>query len=129
MARDWMQKTYYKTPPLHWLAPKTGTFLDSVRCDSIEGGFGLWEQYMAEAKKQVQAMNGRAIEVKYEDFLAEPLPVLVNLVKFCQLPADRSAVEKAAQQVKLERAFAYRKNPALRELAEREAHRLAAQHY
>jgi hypothetical protein len=129
MTRNWLQRAYYGFPPFHWVAPKQGTFMDSVRCDSLEGGLGLWEEYMAEAKNQVGMLGQRAVEVKYEDFLADPLPVLADLVDFCHLAADRSAVKNAAQQVKLERAFAYRKNPLLKELAEREAHRLAAQHY
>lgn len=129
MSRNWIRNAYYGMPLLHSIWPKRGDFMGSVRCDSLEGGLGLWEEYMAEAKKHVEGMGDRAVEIKYEDFLAEPLPALLKLAQFCELPVDDVAVQQAAGRVKLERAFAYRKNPELRALADRAAQRLEAQHY
>jgi len=129
MRRSWIQNAYYAVPPLHWIAPKRGMFMDSIRCDSLEGGLSLWEEYMAEAKEQAQLLGDRAMEVKYEHFLEEPLQALTRIVEFCRLSADGSAIKRAADKIKLERAFAYRKNPELKALAEREARRLAEQHY
>jgi hypothetical protein len=129
MRQNWVRKLYYKLRPLHWVWPKQGEFMDSVRCHSLDDGLSLWEEYMAEARMHVEELGERALELRYEDFLAEPLPALSKLAQFCGLPANPSAVQQAAGRVKLERAFAYRKNPELRQLADREAQRLAAQHY
>lgn len=129
MQRTQLQRLYYKLRVVHWLRPKPGTFIDSVRCDSLEGGLSLWEEYLSEARSHVRALNGRAVEFRYEDFLSEPERILGELARFCDLSANEAAIEAVASQVKKERAYAYRGNPELRAFATRVSQRLAAQNY
>lgn len=129
MQQNWSRRLYYRLRPLHWVWPKQGDFMASVRCHSLRDGLTLWEEYMSEARTAVEQLGERALELKYEDFLAEPLPALVKLAQFCGLPADHAAVQQAAASVKQERAFAYRTNHELKQFADHEAQRLAAQHY
>lgn len=129
MQRTRLQQLYYDLRFLHWIRPKPGSFIESVRCDSLEGGLSLWEEYLSEARSHIGKMGGRAIEVKYEDFLAEPTETLMRLAAFCGVTSDHAAVEMAASRVKTERAYAYRRNPELRAFADQVAKRLVVQSY
>ena len=114
---------YYKLPILHAIRPKSGEFL-RVRCDSLEGGLSLWEEYFAEARVHVNALGGRAFELKYESLLAEPEEVLKAVARFCRLPVSDAAIEGVAALVQRERAYAYREKPELQAFADRVAGRL-----
>jgi hypothetical protein len=129
MEQTWLQKFYYRFPLLHWLVPKPGSFIESVRCDSLEGGLSLWEEYLAEARRHMSPLTGRALELRYEDFLSEPKVALKEMATFCELSASEATIEQVATLVKRERAYAYRRDPALRAFADRVAPRLVAQSY
>jgi hypothetical protein len=129
MQRTPLQRLYYELKFVHWLWPKPGEFIGSVRCDSLEGGLSLWEEYISEARAHARLLNGRAIELKYEDFLSEPERTLGELARFCDLSANDAAINTVASRVKKERAYAYRGNPELRAFATRVSQRLAAQNY
>jgi hypothetical protein len=129
MHRGRLQDIYYLLPFLHWLRPKPGKFIDSVRCDSLEGGLSLWEDYLEEARTNMSGFNGRTMELKYEDFLSEPIGHLKKLAQFCTLSCDETAVEQVSKGVKTERAYAYRKQLELRAFSERTAERLRRRGY
>lgn len=129
MKRSGMQELYYKLKFVHSFMPKTGKFIDSVRCDSLEGGLSLWEEYLTEARGHVRNLGARALELRYEDFLSDPGPALREIVTFCGLPADEASIAAAAKQIKNDRAFAYRSNAELKEFAEKVAPRLVLQNY
>jgi len=129
MKRTRLQQLYYDLPFLHWIKPKPGSFIDSVRCDSLEGGLSLWEEYFSEARTHIGSMGERAVEVKYEDFLAEPTQTLMQLAAFCGVTSDKAAVELAAGRVKIERAYAYRRDPELQAFADQVAQRLVTNSY
>jgi hypothetical protein len=119
---------YYKLPILHAIRPKGGEFI-RVRCDSLEGGLSLWEEYFDEARAHVAGLNGRALELKYETLLSEPENVLTEVTRFCDLPVSAGAVEGVASLVKKERAYAYRERPDLCAFAESVAGRLSGYGY
>jgi hypothetical protein len=129
MHRGRLQEIYYLFPFLHWLRPKPGKFIDSVRCDSLEGGLSLWEDYLEEARTNMIGLDGRALEVKYEEFLSEPIVLMKQLAEFCGLPCDEAAVEQISKAVKTERAYAYRKQLDLRAFSDRSAESLRRQGY
>jgi hypothetical protein len=129
MRRTRAQDIYYRMVPLHWIKRKQGTFIDSVRCASLKGGLELWQEYLTEASTAVEQNVDRSMEIKYEDFLAQPASTLSRIADFCQLDASANAIEDAASSVRLERAFAYQKDPELKEFSVREAQRLATRHY
>ncbi|MFQ5738307.1 MAG: sulfotransferase [Acidobacteriota bacterium] len=129
MPRTWSKRIYYRMKPLHWFRPKRGNFVWSVRCASLEGGFSLWEEYISEARQHIRNLGERAMEIKYEDFLAEPQKALRSLARFCDLTVSEGATARLAQQVERERAYAYQGDPELRAFADCVAERLKAHGY
>jgi hypothetical protein len=108
-----VQKVYQRQKPLLAALPKFRTFPLSVRCSDLEQGFKLWEKHLQRAQEHVQALGDRAVEVKYEDFLASPLEHLRTLAAFSGLNADETRLREITNQVKGKRAQAYKKNPEL----------------
>jgi hypothetical protein len=121
------QDLYYRLRFLHWRRPKTGGFTEGLRSTSLDGGLSLWEEYLSEARRHVQALGERAMEVKYEELLSDPRPVLLTLAAFCGLP--QANADSAARGTNRDRAFAYRLNPELRAFADQVAGRLATYSY
>lgn len=106
-----------------WIRRRRHLWL-TIRCASLEGGISLWEEYWRQARIHVDALKERAIEVKYEDFLAEPIEILKCLSHFCELPVTESIIKEMAGRVKKRRAYAYMSNPKLQQFAERVSARL-----
>jgi len=123
------QEIYYRLKFLHWVRPKAGGFMGGMRCASLEGGLSLWDDYLREARRHLSALQGRALEARYEDLLAQPYRVLHELASFCGLPVSETAIAQVAEQVKMERAYAYLGNPELQAFANRVAERLRALSY
>lgn len=107
------QKVYRRQKSLFAVLPKFRTFPLSVRCSDLEQGFKLWEKHLQRAQMHVKALGDRAIEVKYEDFLASPLEHLRTLAAFSGLSTDETRLREITNQVKGTRAQAYKKNPEL----------------
>jgi hypothetical protein len=114
---------------LYMVRPKRGGFRYSMRCSTLEGSFSLWEEYLDMAKVNVAELKDRAIEIKYEAFLAEPRRHLLFLANFCGLTPQGACVEKAAEQVLISRANAYKTHPELRLFSEKMSSRLRAYGY
>lgn len=98
-------------------APKRRGFGPQVRCATLEGGFSLWESYVARAREHVQRCGDRALEVGYESLLADPEPHLRRALEFCGLDVDDGRIAAAARDMDAERAHAWRADPELREFA------------
>jgi hypothetical protein len=96
--------------PLFRLSPP---LVSSLRCSSLEGGFTLWEEYLYEASTHVKALKDRAIELRYEDFMADPTRKLLELVEFCGLRASRESIVRVAGNALTSRAYAYQGKPDL----------------
>lgn len=112
--------------PLFWLCP---SLVDTLRCSSLEGGFTLWEEYLCEASVHVQSLRDRAIELRYENFLAEPAKILRELAQFCGLHASGNAIARIAEDASKIRGYAYRDNPVLESFAAGVATRLSRYGY
>ncbi|MDA2913813.1 sulfotransferase [Acidobacteriia bacterium AH_259_A11_L15] len=127
--RRLMREIYYKVRPLHWVRPKRGNFVESVRCSILEESFTLWEEYLAVARQHMQGLGERGAEFRYEDILTKPEEALRAVARFCELPAGGSEIRRAAGQGRKERAFAYRRDPEVRAFAAKVAERLQAHGY
>lgn len=114
---------------LYVVRPKKGGFADSLRCAALEGGFSLWEEYVGVARSHVRKLGDRALELKYEDFLADPHAALLRLTTFCGLAADPAGIDAAASLVTKSRAYAYRNRPELEEFSLRASARLKVYGY
>jgi len=101
----------------------------SVRAASLETGFSLWEEYMDGARLALERHAGPCLEIRYEEFLADPATGLRRAAKFCELPASDEAVQATAGEARPERAFAHRRKEALLRFAEQRADRLAVRGY
>ena len=90
-------------------------FKGSARCLTLEGGFSLWEEYVAEAERALaDAPNARTI-IQYESFLADPAGQLPELAKFCGIESGQDAIRKAIERVQVNpaRANAFASDPAV----------------
>ena len=123
----WLKPFYWYYLMLKFIPTQRKFFY--LRCVSLEECFSMWEEYVHEARTHVRNLQDRATEVKYEDLLTEPNRVLKHLTDFCKLQATDRDVERVAQQVKRERAYAYRGNPELDAFSIQMADRLRAQDY
>jgi len=108
----------------YWVYPKRGGFTESVRCFDLDRSFSLWEEYMLEADRQVQGLEAYTKNIRYEDFLSDPVAHLRDLAKFCGLSVSEARLGDTARTVRTSRALAYRTDDSLRSYAERVAPRL-----
>jgi hypothetical protein len=93
----------------HSLLQRAG-FKGSARCLTLDGAFSLWEEYVAEAERQLAAAPNERLVVNYERFCADPNDTnngLAALVKFCGLSAAADALEGAAKNIDTGRARAF----------------------
>lgn len=109
--------------------PKRGSFTDSVRCSSLDGGFTLWEEYISTAKKHVKELGQRALEIKYEEFIDHPLEALRCLLKFCEINASDVELKKVAGMVNKSRGNAYKNESKLRSYSTNVSERLCLYGY
>jgi hypothetical protein len=87
----------------------------TLRCASLEGGFALWDEYTTEANRHVDALgSGRALQLRYEDFLQRPAEGVAQLAAFCGLEASPATVERIAGGIDAGRAFAFESREELR---------------
>jgi hypothetical protein len=123
------QHLYYRIKCLHWIRPKTGGFIQGMRCATLDGGLSLWEEYVSEGRAHIQRLGERATEVRYEDLLADPIKVVGNLAEFCGVSPGDDILSKASKVARKERAYAYRSSPELTSFARSADERLQAQNY
>lgn len=117
----------FKTVYRYYLAYRnlgTQRVFTDIRGASLGEGLLMWEEYMDEARKYAAGLGGRAIEIRYEDFLADPSTVLGRLAEFCGLRPDPDAIQKSAGQVNESRGYAFLKDPELKEYSLQIADRL-----
>jgi len=114
-----LRERHSRWKPLYWfyLMEKfirgKKVFVD-IRGADLEEGLLMWEEYIAEARTHVANLGQRAIEVKYEEFLRNPVDTLGKLSEFCGLRAAASELEKTAGGVNKSRGLAYLKDPELK---------------
>jgi len=92
-------------------------FKGSARCLTLDGGFSLWEEYVARAEQALAHIGNPRQVIRYETFLSDPLGPLIELARFCGLDADEAAVRGAITKVGVNasRANAFLADPAVSE--------------
>jgi hypothetical protein len=88
--------------------------LSSRRGWTLAEALTMWEQYVEKARQESAALGERALEIRYEDLLARPEEVVATLAEFCGVPPP---TQQALPGLEPARAFAFRRNPELVELA------------
>lgn len=99
------------------------TFVD-LRCSSMEEALDIWEEYIQEARSNLSKLKERAMEIKYEDLLTEPVSMLRKVGNFCELDASVGEIELVTQDLKRNRAYAFLDDPKLKAFAASVADRL-----
>ena len=123
-------KQYEKYRSIHFVRPKRGGFTASPRCTSLKGGFSLWKEYTDRARQMVaQLPADRALTLRYEDFLAEPVKYLRASAEFCGLEASDSTIRNVAASIRAERSCSYLSDPELRRFADEHHAELLARGY
>ena len=77
----------------------------------------MWEQYVEKARTESAELGERALEIRFEELLAQPDRVISTIADFCGVPVPRQ--DKAMfESLKSSRAFAFRRDPELVAFAE-----------
>ena len=100
--------------------------LSSRRGWTLAEALTMWEQYVEKARLQLAELEGRGIEVRFEDLLQTPEPVVAKIAAFCRLPEPASGPE-LLEHLSPGRAFAFKRDPEL--VAFAEASRAALDRY
>jgi len=87
----------------------------SARCLELAGGFSLWEEYVADAEKNLAGIPNPIFTLRYEDFLADPTKHLPTLAQFCNLQPTDAQIAKAIPAVDASRSNAWQKDEVLRD--------------
>lgn len=90
---------YHSLPWAHWIRPKRGGFVHSLRCDQLDSGLALWREYVEQAERHVVFLRERAFEVSFEELVREPVRTLADLSEFCDLRVDEAAIHRASRQI------------------------------
>jgi hypothetical protein len=94
--------------------PWTGHSAASSRCSTLEGGLSLWAEYQAQARDLIAGLPpGSVYTLRYEQLLEQPAGELGRVAAFCGLDVSDGDVEAATATIRVERAYAYRRDERL----------------
>jgi len=97
---------------------KQGWFGSSPRVLSRAEGFKLWEEYMDFAERFTKSIDNPVVEVCYEEFVSNPVPILTNLAELADLRASSKMVRHVCSTVRRDRSYSFTKDQAARNLWE-----------
>ncbi len=78
----------------------------------LEGGLDLWVKYMKEAQN-AKNYTDDYFELKYEELLENPVPLIHDLAKFCNITVNETKIKAITSSIKTDRRFAYKNSPEL----------------
>jgi hypothetical protein len=94
-------------------------FQQSPRLFHLEEGIALWEEYTRQALALETGFGARALRIRYEDFLADPVTWLGRIAAFAGLAPGAGQLEAAVSQVNPARRCAFTGRPELLSLYDR----------
>ncbi|MGM0452722.1 MAG: sulfotransferase [Thermodesulfobacteriota bacterium] len=104
-------------PLMYRLRPKKGGFVPSIRCNTLEGAFEIWRQYMTRAEEVLENINVPVLDLCYEQILSQPEIELEKVLRFCGCWHLQDRIAELAAGFDPARAFAFRRNPQGRQFA------------
>lgn len=87
----------------------SNNFHRNFRLTTIQEGFDLWQEYVEKAASLKHEFPDY-LEIKYEDFLANPFELLKQLAQFSDLNSNEEKVKNEIKDIKKDRAFAFVNN-------------------
>jgi hypothetical protein len=96
---------------------------------TLEGAFALWAEYEHMGLSVTRNLpEDRVLRLRYEDFLSSPRDHLGHIAQFLQVSFDSTKVDRAVQDMRPGRAYAFLNDDELRALyVEKRAHPLMRQ--
>jgi Sulfotransferase family len=85
--------------------------LSSRRGWTLAEALTMWEQYVEKAREESAALGERALEVRFEELVAQPMTVIPAIAEFCRVPTPTNG--PLLDGLKPDRAFAFRRDPEL----------------
>ncbi len=121
---------YKKNRMAFFVRLRRSGFAHSPRCLVLEDGFALWEEYTSQADAvMAQLPAGRALALRYEDVLDNPLKWLGETAAFCGLQVSNTQLASAVKNIRADRAKAYESDSELANFAAKRADALRARGY
>ena len=111
------RQRFHKRRAIYRFLPKRGELLDTPRLARRDPALQLWTEYMAEGRRQTEALGDNALTIRYETLLQSPEAELDRLAAFCGLELDAVARRELTASLDSARAYAYREDPELRQFA------------
>jgi hypothetical protein len=123
-------RLYRRNRLAFFLRLRRSGFVHSPRCLVLEDGFALWEEYTSQARAAMaQAPAERALALRYEDVLADPVKWLGQSADFCGLKVSQNQIENAIKNIRTDRANAYESDVELANFAAERSAALSARGY
>jgi hypothetical protein len=96
-------------------------FKGSARCLTLDGGFAVWEQYVAQAEEALTKTAHACMRIRFETFLVSPEGPTKELANFCGLETSDALVRAAISKVGLNagRANAFGGDASVRDFYDR----------
>lgn len=90
---------------------RTGIVRHTRRCCDLAEGVKLWEVYLKSARSHVQDFKNKALEIKYEDLLADPVAHCKMLCDFLDISSSEEIIADACAGIHPGNAYKYRHRP------------------
>lgn len=107
-------RTLHKRALIYWYKVKQRRI--EIGLSDLQQGLDLWSDYNRQLASH-HLPPSQLMHVSYEQLLQQPRPILAQLLDFADLTADDHAIAEVANMANPDRAFAYRKTPALVEFS------------
>lgn len=88
-----------------------GHYSESARCQSLQGAFQLWEEYVTQAEAVLEGHPGPKHRVSFERLVREPHSELTAIAELAGLEADEASILGACAGIRADRAFAFASDP------------------
>ncbi|MEM9037022.1 MAG: sulfotransferase [Actinomycetota bacterium] len=122
-------QSYRKRRLMYLVRPRLSGFAPGVQMTSLDAGLDLWDAYVSESDRHVEALGDRAMELRFEDLLDEPTKTLTALAEFCDLRTTTTDGRPLGDGIRRDRGAAYLTDPELNEFARSRAETLAKHGY
>lgn len=117
-AKTLRDATGERTPPaLTVVRDRALGVLSSRRGWTVPEALAMWEQYVEKARIEMAATPAGALEVRFEELIGQPVDTVASIAAFCGLDLPDEGADWL-DGIRSDRAFAYRRDPALAAFAD-----------